>query len=519
MKKTKKVKSIISIIILAVAVIAVIIFFNSKPNYQDNSSDSQKIFRVQKMNLYDSVNIVGKCVSDTVDMVFSDVVAPVSEVCVKKGDYINAGDVICRLDVSDIEKQRDSYNKLLEEYEKYNSLKTDNYSSNLSYSTEIADKQILQLEETINSIRNEYDKEINNVNDFSCKYDEALSELENIKNEYDSVNAELESLNVIVSEYEAALEAAETVTDTEEITDDEQYSETDTEVYEDSYEQPEPPFDMEYYVSLKNRTAKLEELKEIAQNKVDFYNQKKIESQNTADALKSQLEQNEFNCEQLKIQRDYNSELTAEEYAQSAADEDTGLFYKEQIELLNKKINSSVITADSSGIVTDVFVSVGDYISENPVCQIQDQGNMHFESYINPNKISLISSEKRIFISMAANNFKQIEGKILDISDFYDAENDGYKITFTFDSINDMEIFPGFEAAAKIILREQEDTLAVPYDALIERDGKYYVKKVNMTDNSMTEVEVKKGLATSYYIAISSDEIKENDRVMTGENL
>lgn len=513
MKKTKNVKNIILIIILATVIIAVIIFFNSKPKV-NKSFESQNVFRVQKLDLYDSINVVGKCVSDTVVLVFSDIIAPVSEVCIKKGDYINEGDVICKLDVSEIERQRDGYVKLLEEYEKYNNLKVSNYSDNRQYSSEINDKQITQLEDNINSIRSEYDNEINNGNDLRSKYEEASSEFERLNNESSSVNAELEPLKALVKEYENA-KKENTAPDAE--TEGEENNSEENEEDAITVEATETPFDMEYYISLKTRKSKLDELKEFAKNKADFYKKKMAESSSYAETLKSELEKNESSYEQLKIQKKYDSILTAEEYSKSAASADTELLYREKIDSLNKKISDNIIKATASGIVTDVYVSVGDYISEKNVCRIQEQGAMHFESYVNPNKIAMISKDNRIMVSMAANNFKQIEGKILDISDYYDTENNGYKITFTFDEINSMDIYPGFEASARIILRSQEDTLAVPYDAIIEKDDKFYVNKVNITDNSTQEVKVKKGLATNYYIAVSSDELKENDRVMTGD--
>lgn len=512
MKKTKIVRNIILIIVLIATVISLIIFFNSKPK-EKSSADSQNIFRVQKIDLYDSVNIVGKCVSDTIVPVFSDVFAPVSEVCIKKGDYVNEGDVICKLDVSDYEKRRDDYTRLLEEYEKYNALKKDNYLNNLTCNSEIVDKQISQLEDTINKVRIEYENEVNNGNDIRQKYESALAELENIKNEYSSANAEFELQESIFNEYEATQKAKqEAEADVNDVPEGNEGEEDIT----DADDSNEISFDIENFISLKNRKIKLEQLKELAQNKVDFYDKMQSESLSVASELKSELEKTEFECEQLKIQKKYNSEFTADEYAQSVSVMDSESLYKEQVEILNKKISGNEIKATASGIVTDLNVSVGDYVSEKNVCMIQDQQAMHFEAYVNPNKISMISKDNRISISMAANNYEQIEGKILDIGEFYDAENNGYKVSFTFDNINDMDIFPGFEAAAKIILVYQEDTLAVPYDAIIEKDDKYYVKKVNMNDNSVKEVEVEKGLETDYYIAVSSDEIKENDRVLTG---
>ena len=165
--------------------------------------------------------------------------------------------------------------------------------------------------------------------------------------------------------------------------------------------------------------------------------------------------------------------------------------------------------------MTKLFVNNGDHAMGVPICEIQDKENLHFEGYISPSFISKISKDNRIIVSMAVNNYEESNGKILEISDYYSATDRGYKVSFTIDGIDDQEIYPGFEVSSKIVIAEQKDTLVVPYDAVFEKDGKNYVRKYDAFSEMYQDVEAEVGLETSYYVAVTSENLKEKDVVMT----
>lgn len=54
----------------------------------------------------------------------------------------------------------------------------------------------------------------------------------------------------------------------------------------------------------------------------------------------------------------------------------------------------------------------------------------------------------------------------------------------------------------------------MPYDAIFDIDGQEYVRKYNES-GEFEDIPVKKGLVTSYYVAVEASGLSENDLVAT----
>ena len=188
--------------------------------------------------------------------------------------------------------------------------------------------------------------------------------------------------------------------------------------------------------------------------------------------------------------------------------------YTDKLAELQNMIDKNVITATRDGIITDLYVTPNDYVSNNMICCIQNPDKVHFNAVLVPDDISDISLNSRIVVSMAANQYGESEGEILFISDCFDPQKNGYEINFTIDDIDEYNLYPGFEASAKIVIESEADTLIVPYDAIFDIDGQEYVCKYNES-GEFEDIPVKKGLVTSYYVAVEASGLSENDLVAT----
>jgi len=279
-------------------------------------------------------------------------------------------------------------------------------------------------------------------------------------------------------------------------------------------ELPDFSAEQERYQYLLREQAKLEVLINLAQGKKQFYTAQESMSKSNAEELNTGLKSYNDSYELMQTQGG-GSSLTAEEYALSVSGDDLKQLYNNQIKALDKKINSAVLKCNAEGIVTKIFVNNGDHVMGVPICEIQDKENLHLEGFISPSFVSKVTKDNRIIVSMAVNNYEESNGTILEISDYYSAIDRGYKVSFTIDGINDQEIYPGFEVSSKIVISEQKDTLVVPYDAVFEKDEKKYVRKYDAFNEMYQDVEVEVGLETSYYVAVSSDSLKEKDVIMT----
>ena len=513
MKNNKTAKIIIAVIVAA-AVISV--GFAVLRNQTAIDTSNTNIFSVKRMDLDESINLIGKGVSDNVSFVYSEIETPVEQVNVAVGDYVKVGDVICEFNVSELSKQRDEYVEKLAEYEKISKLKSSNYEQNLSYQKNVREKRMEYLNSMIAFVESEYDQTVQKENDYQNKYNSYSTEADNLKKEKERIDSESKELEEQLAVFQQSDTDNQNITAeiAEDIAADES---TDTmgigmQIPDQDEEMTQK---MEHYESLKTESMKIGMLIEFVQTKKSYYDQMVNECKSSEITLQEQLKSlnNEYN--QLKLQGS-GTDLTSEEYELSTSGNDLKSMYQEQINTLNDKIDKAVVKSTVEGYITKIFVNSGDYVMGNPVCEIQDQSEMHFESYLSPSNFFKITTNNEILVSMVAgDDTEQIKGKILELSDYYDVENGGNKIVFTVDNIDEMTVYPGFEVSAKIIINQEKDTLVVPYDSIVEKDDKAYVYKYDPISSYSEEIEVQEGLKTSYYIAISSDEIAENDIVLT----
>ena len=500
MKKKSKVLKFIALGIVAViGGLVLLTMFKDHTALDISASDRAA---VQKMDLDNSVSITGKGVSDQVDYVYADISAPVKEIRVHKGDYVHAGDLICTFDVADLTAQRDNYVELLADFEKYQKLKNDNYDKGFAYQKDVIQQQIAQLEDNIRTARRKYNEAVDSEQYYASWAEAAATDAEAYKAEYETVDAEVESIRMEMEIYN------QTYPQNDDAAED-----------EEAEPAPPPPYDTEHYTDLVEHSAKMKSLYELAVGKKEYYETKRLEAKSDAESLDAAIQRYNAEYRQYKAQEASGGTMSVEIRNDLMADRKTESDYRQKIEELNKKLANSEVVAGRDGIVTEIYASVGDYTMDNAICQIQDNGKMHFEGYLNPNKSEYVTTDSRILVSLAVNNYEPLEGTIISVGDYYDAENGGYKIEFTFDGIDDMEIYPGFEAASKIIISQEKDAVVVPYDAIFEKDGKFYVRKVKSAQDAYDEtedIEITKGLETSYYVAVSSDRLNVSDVVMTG---
>ena len=501
---------IVSIVVIAAAGTAGFVVFKKQTAVD---TTVKNVFSVRKIDLDESINLMGTAVSNEVNGVFSDMEAPVAEIKVGIGDYVKAGDTICTFDVSELTKQRDEYVQKLKDYEKSSELKNNEYDDNIEYQKKVREKKLEYLQNRINDFQNRYNQEVQNQNDAQNKYNESVAKADDIKRDIDKVNDELSEFEALAESYSqqnAAAGAAGANADAAEALP----TGIESKQPQTGEQNSQVQFDKQKYVKLQTDKSKLEILYQLALEKKSFYDQKVSESKTNAELLDSNLKNYVYQYEQLKAQGS-GSSLTANEYTLAQSGSDLQGIYQEQIDNLNKKMEESVVVSQFDGVVTKVFASVGNYVVGIPICEIQNLKNMHFETYLSPTDVSLITKENEMKVISVTDNFEETDGKILEISDYYSVEDGGYKLSFTTADLDKMDIYPGVQVSAKIIIKQEKNAIVVPYDAIVENNGKKYVRKYDAQSGLQEDVEIETGMETSYYIAVASGNINENDVVMT----
>lgn len=90
-----------------------------------------------------------------------------------------------------------------------------------------------------------------------------------------------------------------------------------------------------------------------------------------------------------------------------------------------------------------------------------------------------------------------------------------YTVKIALETQND-RLRLGMNAKLSIITESRENVWSVPYDAVYDReDGTHYIEILkNEETEEKQEITVEKGLEGTYYIEISSDELKEGMKVV-----
>ncbi|MEE1281409.1 MAG: biotin/lipoyl-binding protein [Acutalibacteraceae bacterium] len=467
---------LISLIVLILLVVGYFIMVNKSAV----EVDSVDCFTLKTANLYKSINVSGKAVSDKVTNIFSEGEMPVDKVYVKVGDNVKVGDVICKLDASEIEKQLKNYQKMLKDFDEYHALALENYSDDVTYINEYSDANLLELK--------------NRIDQYQKNYDEAKAFEDEYKKQYDTAAQNAENLSNNIAKLDENIKALQ-----------ENPENTDVDI-------------VEKIAELQKDKAKNEEMYNLAENEKIFYSEKCKSYNENAKEIHEILEQLKGQYELLKVESDKSvaSAENSKKYAE--LDKTIRNNYIEQIDILKKKLEKTEITSTVSGVVSDIYVQDGGYVFGGKICQIQDHNKLHFEAYVLPDNIEELTKDSKLILQFASNNYEDVYGHITDIDSYYDNENGGYKISFTTDEdIDSYDIYPGFVVSVKIILAERHDIFTVPYDSIAEgENGKYYVEKYDEATDTSETIEVTKGLITDYYIEVSSEQLQEGDKIKMG---
>ena len=178
MKKSKK--RIIIILIVAVVLIAVIFSLvrcgSNVAGAIQSAASMEQALPLEEQDLSSSINATGTVESQNVYSVTTDLTCKVKELKVAIGDHVEAGDVLCVFDDSDVREQIAT----LEEQ--------------VSASDQLAAKQNQIAERNLQDAKNDQASQINSANtaitDAQSAYDKANADYNNAKNQLDAAIAQ-----------------------------------------------------------------------------------------------------------------------------------------------------------------------------------------------------------------------------------------------------------------------------------------------------------------------------------------
>ena len=174
--------------------------------------------------------------------------------------------------------------------------------------------------------------------------------------------------------------------------------------------------------------------------------------------------------------------------------------------------NGNVIEAPFDGKISKISVSEGDSVdSSSSVFNIADTSSFKIETSVDESEITKVSVGQSVDVVVSAIN-KEYEGKVTSV----DAEGSsggssvyfGVEITLEGDV---SDLYTGMSSEMNIVIKESNNALLVPVQAVKGRGGRYTVSVKSGDETKDVEVEV--GLQNSTYAEILSG-LKQGDIVV-----
>lgn len=169
-----------------------------------------------------------------------------------------------------------------------------------------------------------------------------------------------------------------------------------------------------------------------------------------------------------------------------------------QVAAAQAAYNNTILRAPSAGTITKVDTKAGEQaVASQEVMVLQDVGNLHAEANVSEADIASIKVGQSVDYTFdALGPDRHFTGKV-------EAVNPGptvisgvvnYKVTASIDDAPDIK--PGMTANMTVLVAEKADALVVPSNAVINKDGRKYVRVVDdPKKKTYHEVEVQTGLA------------------------
>lgn len=246
----------------------------------------------------------------------------------------------------------------------------------------------------------------------------------------------------------------------------------------------------------------------------EAYSQAESSYDNACDSRDSIIDQQESNIKNAKKSLE-TAKNNREKNVENAS---------KQVDSAEEALEDYVVYAASSGIVTTLNYGDGDSYNGGDILTIEDNSSYTVATSVDEYDISKLEVGQRVVILTEATGDDELNGEITFIAPTTTSSqsmtsgmgsstsSSEYEVEIAVKETDD-RLKMGMTARCSIILSEEKDVYAVPYDAVKEaEDGSSYIT-VNGEEGQKT-ITVTKGMESDYYVAIYSDELSEGLKVV-----
>ncbi|MCR5301018.1 MAG: efflux RND transporter periplasmic adaptor subunit [Lachnospiraceae bacterium] len=486
-KKKKWVKwLIIILIIIAVVAFVIIKSIQTANKLKEALAGSTQEEQIKRMDISSTIATTGTIQSKDVRTLTSPLSGvKIDEVNYKVGDMVSQGDVVVTFSREDINKKINQLDEDIDEAKQTKALDSGNRENvhNSSYGTESYNLNntyisVDRAAQDMQKAEDDLQTEVKKKSDFLQKYDEA-------KNNIDSKKEELEALTVQYNLWKAEghpfhkdeKTPEDVIYNAQELDADYNFSnrisELNSKVTE--YETTIKGYDnsiLSYNASITSAQTKVDNAMRTYDDAVSKSNKAGYDAYyNTA-----------------KYDYDYNKgNVTANDNVKNL---------ERQKEERIDSLDNYIVTAPISGLVTTVNAQEGNgyQATTGALMTIQAVDVLEVTTQVDEYDINNVTLGQRVVIMTDATGEDELEGRVTFIAPTATAQNGNSAATDTtfevkIDVINkDNRLRLGMSAKLNFIVDIHKDVLAVPYDAIEEKEGgAHYIYVVDKSAAAQTD--------------------------------
>ena len=183
-------------------------------------------------------------------------------------------------------------------------------------------------------------------------------------------------------------------------------------------------------------------------------------------------------------------------------------------------VSRVMVTAPIAGTIGHITINTGTYAEAGkPLMEIIDNSKIHCDLVVYEKDLFKVKVGQKVNFILTNQNNQQIQGEIYGINKSFEDESKGIIVHAIIRGANTYRLIPGMYVTALIDVGNQQ-TKAVPVDALVRSEGKDYVFVVEAENAnkaiSFKKAEVVTGESELGYVQISPlDEFPSNARIVT----
>lgn len=455
--KRHKVGTVFTCLFLIAVIVGIAVFpkIVRKPTMDNEASmQTATLSRRTIMNTLSVTGTIASTSSKTVTSSLTDV--EVKSLNVQVGDYVQAGDIICVFESSDLE-------------EELADAKINLNVSQLKTANEIEAAQEA-LENSKTSAEVSTTRATENVSEAAASYEAAQSAESQAKAAYEKAQEKVSELKAKIEDYSEQTKAANTKLSSLQ----DELAKAETEEEKANIQAQIKTVQEEISDIAKNSstaTSNYEAAKKTAEEKLSSYEAAGKETETAKSSYKKATQESEdavrSGNESVSSKEDSleNSKLNA---VNASSNEE------EQVENLTKQIESCTIEAPIDGVITSLGVESGETFSGGDVVTVQDNQSFLVEVTVDEYDIADIEKGMRVVVKTDATGDEELDGEVIFVaptptsteSSMGSSESQsGYLVKIQLNTTNE-RLRIGMTAKASIVLEESADVFAVPYDAI-----------------------------------------------------